>query len=445
MKVQTPPGMRDFYPEDMRLQNWLFAHWRAAAECAGFVEFEGPIFEFLDLYRVKSGDEIVEQLFHFTDRGEREFAIRPEMTPTLARMVAARANALPRPIKWFSLPRMCRAEKPQRGRLREFFQWNVDLIGIDDPLADAEVVSVAAGFFDRVGLRPADVVLRVSSRTLAQSVLEAAGVAAEAMPRAFALLDRLEKLPTEEFDRQWNAALGAELPAAELRARIEDRRVESWLAAARRGGAAGEAAANNFSVFWERLGQLGVAEYCEFDPRIVRGLAYYTGIVFEAYCRDVDLRALLGGGRYDNLTALFGGPPLPGVGFGMGDAPMIEALRAIGRLPEWTGALDVFVIDAAEAQFPAVLEWTARLRKAGIAADYSYKRQALPKQLKQAHSRGARIALLIGEAYATGGRLILRDMATGSQREESADTCREDSSRLHDLFVLPGDTASGSK
>ena len=178
MKVQTPPGMRDFYPQEMRAQNWLFDTWRRVSEAFGCEEYEGPIFEFLDLYTLKSGDGIVSELFNFTDRGERRFAIRPEMTPTLARMVAARANTLSKPIKWFSIPRMCRAEKPQRGRLREFFQWNVDILGVDDVLADAEVIAVAVEFLRQIGLTPEDVVMRVSSRQIATAMLSAIGVPA---------------------------------------------------------------------------------------------------------------------------------------------------------------------------------------------------------------------------------------------------------------------------
>jgi histidyl-tRNA synthetase len=295
VKIQAPPGMRDFYPEDMRLQNWLFDHWRSISRNFGFQEFEGPIFEYLDLYRVKSGGALVGELFHFTDRGQREFAIRPEMTPTLARMVAARANALPRPIKWFSLPRMCRAETPQRGRLREFFQWNVDILGVDDSLADAEVIAVAVEFFRAVGLGD-EIVIRLNHRGLAAAALRSLGLPGESTAEAFSLIDRIERLPPAEFDAQWTAGFGAVVEVGKLREFLSQATLESCVQAATSADEQGAACAENFASLWRQLAALGVAQACQFDLRIVRGLAYYTGSVFEAHARKGGLRALLGAG-----------------------------------------------------------------------------------------------------------------------------------------------------
>jgi histidyl-tRNA synthetase len=410
VKIQTPPGMRDYYPEDMRLQNWLFDAWRAASRSFGFQEYEGPIFEFLDLYRAKSGDEIVAQLFNFRDRGDREFAIRPEMTPTLARMVAARANALPRPIKWFSMPRMCRAEKPQRGRLREFFQWNVDTLGSDDALADAEVIATLIAFVRNVGLTSADVSVRINSRPLMSAIFAGFGVASDAVAAAFALVDRFEKLAAAEFDAQWNAALGASVQAATVRDLLTTASREDCTALALKAGAAGQAAADGFDAVLARLGDLGVAEFARFSPAIVRGLAYYTGVVFELHATAIPLRALCGGGRYDDLTSLFGGPKISGVGFGMGDAPVLEALKELGRLPTPMDTLDAFVIDADAACFQAALGVCGELRASGLTAEFSYKRQPIGKQLKQASDRRARYAVIVG------AEIAVKDMTSGEQR-----------------------------
>lgn len=420
MKIQTPPGMRDFYPAEMRLQNWLFRHWREVSRAFGCEEYEGPIFEYLDLYTLKSGPGIVSELFNFEDRGERRFAIRPEMTPTLARMVAARANTLPRPIKWFSTPRMCRAEKPQRGRLREFFQWNVDILGVDDVLADAEVIAVAIEFVRRIGLSERDLVMRVSSRPIAASVLAGMGITSdEEANRAFGLIDRYDKLGRDEFRRQWQEFAPA-VDCDRLLAHLEQTDLQQSLGLAEAAGPAGEAAAKQFEELWQRLRQFQVDSYCAFDLKVVRGLAYYTGPVFELSARQGGLRALLGGGRYDNLTQLLDGPSVSGVGFGMGDAPVLELLTELGKLPALSAGLDVFVIDAGSELFPKAVEITSQLRRAGFACDFSYKRQAIGKQFAQAEKRGARLAIVVGAELAESGQLTVKNMRTGQQQAVAA-------------------------
>lgn len=413
MKIQAPPGMRDFYPDDMRLQNWLFDAWRRTSRAFGFQEYEGPIFESLDLYTVKSGPEIVSQLFNFGDRGGRRFAIRPEMTPTLARMVAARANALPRPIKWFSIPRMCRAERPQRGRLREFFQWNVDVLGADDPLADAEVIATAISFLRSVGATAADFVVELNSRGLAAARLESLGLRPEDTAPAFDLIDKVDRLPPAEFERQWTAAFGDRLSL--------DRLQREFLETDPLADSSGHPQQAAFRAVWEQLGRLGVQEFCRPNAKLARGLAYYTGVVFEIRDRGGRLRALAGGGRYDNLCELLDGPPIGGVGFGMGDVPILEFLRDLNRLPSVSHRVDVFVIDASEGAFPAVLQAVARLRDSGLIVEFSYKRAALGKQLKQAASLNARFAILIDAERHAAGHVTIKDMSTGEQSDESLD------------------------
>ena len=407
--------MRDFFPEDMRLQNWLFDAWRKVSRAFAFEEYEGPIFEYLDLYTVKSGEGIVSELFTFQDRGERSFAIRPEMTPTLARMVAARANALPRPIKWFSIPRMCRAEKPQRGRLREFFQWNADILGVEDPLADAEVIAVAAAFFREIGLSEQEVEIRVNSREVATAALATLGISPDLSEGAFALIDRQDRLPVEAFDELWEQQYGSVVSAGELRPFVDDADLDNCLSLAEQSGEEGKAAADQHRAVWGRLTDLGVADFCKFDIKTVRGLAYYTGTVFEAHAAAGGLRALMGGGRYDNLTGLLDGPRVPGVGFGMGDAPMIEFLRELKRLPELAGGLDVFVIDADQSMFAAAMEIVSDLRRHGLTVDFSYKRAGVGKQFKQAANRQARYAIVVGQELTESGELTVKNLSAGTQ------------------------------
>jgi len=426
MKFQAPPGMRDFYPEDMRVQNWLFERWRRASRAFGFEEYEGPIFEYLDLYRLKSGAAIVSELFHFQDRGQREFAIRPEMTPTLARMVAARAGALPRPIKWFSLPRMCRAEKPQRGRLREFFQWNVDILGVEDPLADAEVIAVCVAFLRDAGLTRDDVVVRVSSRPLVAAALAGYGIAAAESEQAFELIDRHDRISADEFTTKWDEAYGNRISAAALTAFLARATLQAALDSARAAGPAGRAAADQLGALWSQLAALGVADWCQFDLRTVRGLAYYTGTVFELHARQGRLRALMGGGRYDDLTGLLGTVRVPGVGFGMGDAPVLELLRALGKLPTPRHTIDAFIIDTDPGLFADVLRLAGVLRAAGLAVDYSYKRVAVGRQFSQAAARGARYAIVVGQEYLDRQELAVKNLATGVQRAVAADALRHD-------------------
>jgi histidyl-tRNA synthetase len=424
MKVQSPPGMRDFYPEDMRLQNWLFDAWRRVSRSFGFEEYEGPIFEYLDLYTLKSGEGIVSELFNFKDRGQRHFAIRPEMTPTLARMVAARANTLPRPIKWFSIPRMCRAEKPQRGRLREFYQWNVDVLGVEDPLADAEVIAVAVEFFRQIGLDRNDVIIDINSRPLAAAQLAGLGVPEGLMADAFDLIDRYDRLTPDEFRRRWDSVLGPYIAGERIEADYIHADLPHILDYAGERSPAAQPALQQFTVLRTALNALGLEGHYRVNPKLVRGLAYYTGAVYEAHPAQGGLRALMGGGRYDDLTDLLDGPRVPSTGFGMGDAPVLELLRALGRLPQLGEALDVFVIDAGPEHFAAALSLVGDLRRAGLSVDFSYKRTGVSKQFKQASTRGARYAIVVGVELAQRNEFTVKNLLTGGQELVGADRLR---------------------
>jgi len=410
MKFRPVKGTRDFYPDLMRLRNWITDAWRRVSLRNGFEEYDSPIMEYLDLFTIKSGQEIASQLFNLTDRGGRNLGIRPEITPSLARMVNAKINSLPRPIKWFSMPRLCRAERPQRGRLREFFQWNIDVIGSDDVLADAECIFTAVDFLREVGLTPEDVCVRIGSRPLTTAALAGAGVAPEAMDAALAVLDKRPKVADEEFRRlAAEAGLGPE--QIDCVCRFQDCTEVDRLAAGRDGTADQDVEA--LRRLLGHLEAMGVADYCTLDLRVVRGLAYYTGIVYEIFDAGESLRAIAGGGRYDNLLEVLGGPRIGATGFGMGDAVLGILLEEKGKIPESlrSGSLDYFVIDD-EADVGRLLEVVGALRAGGLAADFSYKRQAIGKQLKEANRRGAKAAVILrGEAVA------VKEMAGGDQHE----------------------------
>jgi histidyl-tRNA synthetase len=416
MQFQAVKGTRDFYPENMRLRNWIADAWRRVSLRNGFEEFDSPIFEYLDLFTAKSGQEIAEQLFSLTDRGGRQLAIRPEITPALARMVNARINALPRPIKWFSIPRLCRAENPQKGRLREFFQWNVDVIGADDVQADGECVFTCVDLLRELGLGPGDAQVRIGSRALVTAALDAIGASPEARDKALPVLDRRRKIDPDSFRQQ---VLAAGLTDEQF-GRIESVLSAESIDQARRLVTDGAAASalDELDRLWGVLRAMGVAESCRLDLSVVRGLAYYTGIVYEAFDAGQSLRALAGGGRYDNLLEVLGGPKVGACGFGMGDVVLGILLEEKGKLPPElrTRRVEFFVIDGEPAQRQAVLETVARLRQAGQSAEFSYKADSLGKQLKEANRRGARQAIIVKPQG-----LAVKDLTTGQQRDVTLD------------------------
>jgi len=413
MDFQGVKGTRDFYPDVMRVRNYVVDAWRRVSLRNGFEEYDSPIFEYLDLFTIKSGQEIAEQLFHFTDRGGRHLAIRPEITPALARMVNARIGSLPRPIKWFSVPRLCRAEQPQRGRLREFFQWNIDVIGSDSVLADAECIFAAVDFLREVHLTADDVVVRIGSRPLTILALGAAGVPTDRTEAALAVLDKRPKLSDGDF-RKFAAENGLTGGQVDFLCRFQDC---AEVGEARELLAGQEGVAEQIDSLAElmaALGSLGAAEYCTLDLRIVRGLAYYTGVVYEIFDRGESLlRAVAGGGRYDNLLEVLGGPKLGATGFGMGDVVLGILLEEKGRLPELARRLDFFVVDADEGSFDRALAVAGALRAAGFSADFSYRRQPIGKQLKAANRCGAARAAIV-----RGDTVAVKDLATGEQGPE---------------------------
>ena len=431
MKFKAPRGMRDYYPDVMAVRNWIAQHWHRVSQRNGFEEYDGPVMEELDLYRAKSGEGIVSELFHFLDRGGREMAIRPEMTPTLTRMVAARANALRKPIKWYSVPRLCRAERPQRGRLREFFQWNIDILGEDDVLADAECIFVAIDFLREVGLSPEQVVMKISSRSLLAAVLRANGFAEEQLDALYVALDKRDKLAAEEFQKTVDA-LGVSSAQRGLLFRLGEAKgphalnmIEDVVG----DDPEGKQQLADLQRLLELLDTMGVGPYCAVDLGVVRGLAYYTGPVFEAFGKTGLQRAILGGGRYGDLLKTVGGPPLSGTGFGLGDVVIQDLLEEHGLLKLRPRGRTVFVVDADPKNpefFKRVLGIASELRRRKVTAAYSYRRQALGKQLKQANDKNARRVIIVEEGTLTDGTVSLKDMRVGTQRTLPLDTVLDD-------------------
>jgi histidyl-tRNA synthetase len=426
MKIPSVKGTRDFYPPLMAVRNFIVDGWKAASLRSGFREYDGPIFEYLKMYQVKSGDEIVDQLFNFEDRGKRHLAIRPEITPTLARMVNQQINSLPRPIKWFSVPRLCRAERPQKGRLREFFQWNVDIIGVDSVLADAEVIFTTIDYLRGLGLKANDIKARISSRSLLAEFLKAVGISESKLEALYPILDKKSKIPAEAFkemlDQQIDDAAAIE-KIIEFMSLDDPGKIGSLLDGHPEETGAFAHAVKEIKSLFEMLGWMGVADYCVFDPGIVRGLAYYTGPVFEVHDAVGDLRAICGGGRYDNLLRDFGGPAVSGTGMGMGDCVLEILLREKGLLTDDVAkrSVDYFVVSAGPDLAQNAIEITARLRKEGFGAEFSYKSGNLGKQLKQASDADAAKAVIVGEEFANGNQLVVKDMSAGTQESVDAE------------------------
>jgi histidyl-tRNA synthetase len=409
------PGFRDFYPEEMAVRTYILEVWRKVARRYGFHEYDGPPLEPTELYIEKSGPEIVQQLYNFRDKGEREVALRPEMTPTLARMVGARAGAMRKPIKWFAIPQLFRYERAQRGRLREHCQLNLDIVGDDGVGADAELLAAAIDVLRAFGLREHDFVARVSDRRLLRALLMHAQVPEERLPLVYNIVDKLERDPREEIARRLHeeAGLGA-TAVEEVLAVFQRRDFEAVREAYGGTRGIGEEIARMRRLF-EDLDALEVLPFVRFDLSVVRGLAYYTGFVFELFDARGELRAIAGGGRYDDLLRVVSGTDLPALGFGMGDVVLRELLAARGLLPPFAPAIDEYVIAVGPEQRADALRIVHRLRDAGHSVEYSLRHQAVGKQLKAAAALGCRRAILVGPDELAAGEALVRTLASGEQ------------------------------
>ncbi len=417
--VARLPGFRDFVPEDLALRDRLFDAWRRISRRYGFLEYDGPPLEPLDLYTRKSGEEIVGQLYSFTDKGDREVALRPEMTPSLARILGERSRSMPKPIRWFSVPQLFRYERQQRGRLREHFQWNVDLLGEAGVAADAEVLAVALDGLREVGLRSEDVRARVSDRRLLAALLRSLGVPEERLEAAYGVVDKMEREPADRILESLTDPEGVGLERGAARRVVELFEVPTLDGIEASFGEREEVARSleEIRTFMSILAELGFGDFVEFDLTIVRGLAYYTGIVFEVFDRRGEFRAICGGGRYDDLLERVGGEPLSAVGFGMGDVVLGELLKERELTPEYRREVDFFIVSIGEQQLPLARRIARVQRENGRSVVYPLRKQSVRKQFSAAAAEGAREVLVLGPEEVGEGIAVLRDMRSGDERK----------------------------
>ncbi len=411
-----PKGTRDFYPADMARRERVFASWHRTCRRYGFELFDAPMFEHLELYTQKSGEEIETQLYTFVDKGGRTMALRPELTPSLARMVASQGPSLKKPIRWYSIPRLFRYERMQRGRLREFFQLNMDILGVEDVTADAELIAASVAVMQDLGFDSADFSVLVSSRSLLEEYLLSAGVPQEQLAGIYALLDRKGKMDAAQFESDLGTHLGdVDRTARVLRilnaGSLDDLATISGTLAS----------LQELRELFSLLDAYGMAEYAQFDLSIVRGLAYYTGIVFELFDKRRSLRAVAGGGRYDHLVQSYGGQPTPAVGFAAGDVVLGELLKEKFGTQEPPPRCRAFVVGLDDSYPSAVIRVAQRLRAAGVAAEFPLKRASVGRQLKQANAARAPSVVFVGGDEGREGKVKIKDMRSGDERVVAMD------------------------
>ena len=436
MQFESLPGFRAFYPEACARRNHIFGQWRKVARAFSFVEYDAPVLEPLELYIEKSGEEIVGQLFNFEDRGGRAVAMRPEMTPSLARLVGARANGLKRPIKWFNIGEHYRYERPQKGRLRAFYQYNVDIFGEAGPCADAELIALLVQALEAFGLGAGDFKVRLSDRDLWLLMLAAEGLDTDASAAVLGIVDKLERMDRDKAIEKLDLIVGEDADA--FLARIEQviaiRDFETLRSFMKELAPEGDIAdqiqarLGNWAELLERLNAAGAGDFIQIDLGVVRGLAYYTGFVFEAFEASGAGRALAGGGRYDALVKKLGGPDMPAVGFAMGDVTLTDLLDSKGLTANYVQNPDFIVIIGGPAARGAAMGDAAEIRRMGYRVDYPLKDQSFGKQFKEANQKGARFALIYGSDEIEKGIFKVRDFATGAEKVFSRD---------HLLEVIP--------
>ena len=411
--TQGVRGTRDFYPEDMRIRNWLFDNFRAAARSHGFEEYDSPVLEHEELYTRKQGEEITQQLYNFEDKGGRRVALRPEMTPSLARMVMARAGAMPTPIKWFSIPQCWRYERTQRGRGREHYQWNVDIWGSDAVQADAELLSVLVSFFQRVGLNADDLAISISSRKVLEEVLGSLGISGDAFAATCIIVDKMDKLPAEVIEQQLSEQGLDSSAISVIQSTLGLSDLDSLAAAL----GEGSGAVAELATLFDLIDSYGIADWVTFDASVVRGLAYYTGPVFEAHDRGGKLRAICGGGRYDRLLSSLGGNDMPATGFGFGDMVIMELLNEKGLVPDLPSGNQDIVIAINEDWRSAAMSVATKLRAGGRSVDLVLEDKRMKWAFRHAERTGAqRLVMVMPDEWAAGN-VRIKELESGEESD----------------------------
>ena len=404
--IQPLKGTRDFYPDLMATRNWLYSTMRQVSESFGYQEYEAPFLESIDLYAAKSGEELVnKQSFVFPDRGGDMVTLRPELTPSLARMIAQRQRELVFPLRWWSFGPFWRYERPQKGRSREFFQWNIDMIGVERPEADAELITILATFFKAVGLKPQVINIQVNDRHLLEIELTEIGFPTDSRREILRWLDRRDKLSEAEWD-EYGKELGVNQSQLEA-VKVLLKNTDLWKKSP------------ELVRAFEALKAMGMMEYIQYNPGVIRGLDYYTGIVWEAFDLSGEVpRAIMGGGRYNNLLAAVGGEPLPATGFALGDVPILVLLEGKGLIPKDLGGspAEVLVTVFDEERLIKSVDFTAELRKAGIRVACYPELAKLPKQFKYADRMKISTVVVIGPDEAANDQVTVKDLGSGQQQ-----------------------------
>ena len=415
--TQGVRGTRDFYPDDMRLRNWLFERFHSAARSHGFEEYDAPVLESEELYTRKAGEEIVGQLYNFEDKGGRRVALRPEMTPSLARMVMARAGGLALPIKWYSIPQCWRYERTQRGRGREHYQWNVDIWGMNGVEADAELLSVLVQFFNSVGLKSEDLVIRISSRKVLEEVLGSLAIEGEIFAQTCVIVDKMDKLPEDVIQAQLSDLGLSSDSITTILSVLGITDLDSLSSAL---NSDSEALIELQSLF-SLCESYGISDWVSFDASVVRGLAYYTGPVFEAHDRAGNLRAICGGGRYDKLIGTLGGNDLPATGFGFGDMVVMELLADKGLLPELSNGVDDVVFGMGTELRGAAMQVAAKLRSSGRTVDLVLEDKKMKWVFKHAERCGTtRLVMVMPDEWAEG-KVRIKNLDSGEESTVAMD------------------------
>lgn len=407
--IPAVKGTRDFYPEDMAFRNWLYEKIKKVSEKFGYQEFDGPSIEYLDLYSDKTSEEILkEQAFSLKDRDGRDILLRPEITPTFARMVAQKARELPQPIRWYSFGRCYRYEQPQKGRGREFYQWEINILGPETPEADAEIIAVAAEYFKEVGLTADEVVIRLSDRSFFEQIMKENNIPGNKFMPLLRIIDRKEKISPEEFNQ---ALANEELNTDQINKLNsyfdeKDYSKSEWLT----------------KLFTALENYSGVLDYVEYDPTIARGFDYYTRTVFEAWDKTGNLkRALFGGGRFDNLTETLGGDRVPGVGMAPGDMSIQVLLQDLNKIPDLKPKTSkVLVTVFSEELNNLSTEISSQLRSSNIDTElWAEPGAKLDKQFKYADKKGIPYVVIIGPEEADKNEIVLKNLQTGDQQKLS--------------------------
>ena len=413
--TQGVRGTRDFYPEDMRLRNWLFDNFIAASLLHGFEEYDAPVLEHEELYTRKQGEEITKQLYNFQDKGERKVSLRPEMTPSLARMVMSRAGSLPMPIKWFSIPQCWRYERTQRGRGREHYQWNVDIWGTTELSADAELISVIVTFFEELGLTSDDIVIRISSRKVLEEVFGSLGVEGDLFAKTCIIVDKMDKLPSEVIEEQLSDLGHSSEVISKIQSVLGIKDMNDLTNALEKDSAA----ITELTTLFDLVDSYGMSEWLQFDASIVRGLAYYTGSVFEAHDREGKFRAICGGGRYDNLLSTLGGKDLPATGFGFGDMVIMELLEEKNLIPELISGVDDIVLPLSQDLRDIAVRVAAALRLSDRTVDLVLEDKKMKWAFKHAERVGAKRLVLLAPDEWSRKMIKVKDLETGEEKEVS--------------------------